>query len=82
MLLVKSIESGETTSEDTQVIVKPISWHIPLKKGYWTLSGPYVEYWEEDEDEEKKHEDEGTDEEEDEDDRAAFLKSSSPRTQT
>ena len=49
MLFVKHTSNGDESTATASITVKPISWRIPIKEGYWTLDGPEIDYWEEEE---------------------------------
>ena len=50
MFLVKSAPgSKDTNPSPSSIIGQKVNWHIPAQKGFWMMSGPEVEYFEEDE---------------------------------
>lgn len=56
LLFVKHTSDGGKSTATASIIVKPISWRIPIQEGYWTLSGPKIDYWEEENYEERQGE--------------------------
>lgn len=54
LLFVKHTSDGGKSTATASITVKPISWRIPIQEGYWTLSGPKIDYWKEEENYEER----------------------------